>query len=180
MSEQFRYSDEELELLRNTFRDNEELLKTARKVLFGLEVSETEVSKLRDVMTEKLHALFIKDLLPHITGNEPIGNVFDMWMTISPEDKSPEAVDILVRSRAEILDLVNRALIRLKKCAAQKRTLKEFGILEDIDEQQAQLIARNKFMATVESVLTKFKVFANADKETLQQMKTKQAKDSTK
>lgn len=89
MSEhQMRYSDSELALIRNTFKDNPDLLKLIRKAF-----------------------------LPELSPDAPIGQNFDLWMTLKIDDMSPEQALINLKARNSLINHLEVCLLELKVLA---------------------------------------------------------------
>ena len=87
---QMRFSNEELDMIRGTFADNEPLLKLLRKVF-----------------------------LPEIDPNAPIGQLIDLWMTVDIKDKSAEDAITNLRARNELISFVDQRLLELSIMAQQ-------------------------------------------------------------
>lgn len=81
---QMRITDEERALIKSTFLNNEPLLKLMRKMF-----------------------------LPELDPNAPIGQMIDLWMTISIKDMSPEDAIIKLTARNELISHVDQVLMQL-------------------------------------------------------------------
>lgn len=90
-NKEMRISDIELSLIKNTFADNDQLLKIMRKVF-----------------------------LPEITGDTPIGQSIDLWMTVKVEDMSPEEAIMNLKARNTVIQHLEMCLMQLKVLAGQK------------------------------------------------------------
>lgn len=86
---QMRITPQELSILKNTFRGNEELVRLMRK-------------------------LFLPELDPYA----PLGQNFDLYMTLKIEDLDPEVALINLKAR-------NTLIAHLDQCLLQIRTLAE-------------------------------------------------------
>lgn len=89
--QQMRVTDEELSLLKNTFADNEVLLKLMRKMF-----------------------------LPELSADAPIGQTIDLWMTIDVKDQSPEEAKVRIMARNELIQHVESQLMQIKILAGSK------------------------------------------------------------
>lgn len=87
---QMRFTDDELEIIRKTFGENEFLLKLLRKVF-----------------------------LPELDPKAPIGQMIDLWMTVDVKDKSPEEIAVALLARNEVIRHVDQRLIELSLLAKQ-------------------------------------------------------------
>lgn len=82
---QMRISPRERELIKRTFQGNDELLKLLRKIF-----------------------------LPELDPTAPIGQMIDLWMTVSIMDKSPEEAMIELKARNQLISHVDQQLMTLK------------------------------------------------------------------
>lgn len=83
--QQMRFTDQDLSLIRNTFKDNEPLLKLLRKVF-----------------------------LPEIDPNAPIGQMIDLWMTVDVETVDPERAVVNLKARNSLITHIEQQLMQLK------------------------------------------------------------------
>lgn len=83
--QQMRYTDEELGMIKNTFKGNEKLLKLLRKVF-----------------------------LPELDPDAPIGQVIDLWMTVKIDDLTPEQALINIKARNTLITHIDQQLYGLK------------------------------------------------------------------
>jgi hypothetical protein len=88
---QMRFTDVELSMIKNTFSDNDELLKVLRKVF-----------------------------LPELDPNAPIGQMVDLWMTMKIEDQSAEQAMINLKARNTVIQHLDMCLMQLGILAGQK------------------------------------------------------------
>lgn len=86
-----RYSDEELTLIKKTFKGNEMLLKLLRKVF-----------------------------LPEYDPNAPIGQVIDLWMTLDLGGLSPEQSQVRLWARNSLITHIEHMLNELNILAEKK------------------------------------------------------------
>lgn len=90
-NQEMRITDGELTVIKNTFADNDALLKILRKVF-----------------------------LPEIQGNTPIGQALDLWMTLKVEDLAPEQALVNIKARNTVIQHIEMCLSQLKILAGQK------------------------------------------------------------
>lgn len=86
--QQMRYTDNELNLIQATFKNNEELLKLLRKAF-----------------------------LPELDPEAPIGQTIDLWMTIPLDGLTPEQAIINLKARNSLISHVDQRLMELKVLA---------------------------------------------------------------
>lgn len=96
---QMRITDEERKLITSVFRGNEKLLKLMRKMF-----------------------------LPEIDPEAPIGQLLDLWMTVSIKEMSPEQAYAHILARNTVISHVDNVLMQLKLIAG----------LEPISPEEAQ------------------------------------------
>ena len=85
---QMRFSEEELALIRNTFKGNEKLLRLMRKVF-----------------------------LPEIEADAPLGQLIDLWCTVKVDDMLPEQALINLKARNSLILHLDQMLLALKMLA---------------------------------------------------------------
>lgn len=86
-----RFTDDELKLVKSAFQDNERLLKLLRKV-------------------------FLPEFDPHA----PLGQAFDLWMTIDVRNLDPQAAMVKLLARNELITHVEQQLLQLQFLANMK------------------------------------------------------------
>jgi len=103
-----RYTEDELHLIKATFKDNERLLKLLRKVF-----------------------------LPEIDPDAPIGQVIDLWMTVKVDDLTPEQALINIKARNTLISHVDQQLYGLK-ILADSDELSAEEVLEKVKKNSAK------------------------------------------
>ncbi len=91
IGQEMRISDSDLSILKNTFAENDELLKVLRKIF-----------------------------LPEISASSPIGQNIDLWMTLKIEDMSPEQAMVKILARNTLIQHLEQCLSQIKILAGQK------------------------------------------------------------
>lgn len=90
-SQEMRISDTEMNLLKNTFGGNDELVKLLRKIF-----------------------------LPELSADAPIGQNLDLWMTVKIEDLTPEQALINLKARNTVIQHLEMCLQQIKVLAGLK------------------------------------------------------------
>lgn len=85
---QMRINEDEMRLIRATFKDNEPLLRLMRKMF-----------------------------LPEIDPSAPIGQMIDLWMTVDIKEMSPEEAIINIKARNTLITHLDQQLMSLKLIA---------------------------------------------------------------
>lgn len=87
--QQMRITQEEIQLLRSVFKDNELLVRLMRKIF-----------------------------LPELNAAEPIGQTLDLWMTIPVDNLTPEQALINLKARNSLIAHVEQCLNTIKILAS--------------------------------------------------------------
>lgn len=103
---EMRITNEELATIKALYSDNPQALKVLRKIF-----------------------------LPEIDANSPIGQNFDLWMTLKIEDQSPEHIITNIKARNTLIQHVESCLMQLSILAGQKE--------ETVEETKARLSANS-------------------------------------
>lgn len=182
-----RFTDEELSLIKNTFADNDGLLKALRKHFLQLELNNEDKSLLKNFITSKKDVIAVirKQFLPTIDGEAPLHQVIDLWMTVAIKEKTPEQAYPLLVSRAKLIDFLDQRLLELegKKILDSKLvSLKALGWNQNKIPINAycDLMARNIAIEHTELQLSQFLVLGGLKEETVEQTKERLFKNSTK
>jgi hypothetical protein len=85
---QMIFSEAELSLIKNTFKDNEDLLKLMRKVF-----------------------------LPEFDPKAPLGQTIDLWMNLNLKEMSPEHAHINILARNQMISHLENQLLVLNALA---------------------------------------------------------------
>lgn len=83
-NKQMRFSEEELQIIKNTFKGNEKLLKLLRKVF-----------------------------LPEYDPQAPLGQVIDLWMTLDLGGLTPDEQVRRIHARNQVITHIEQQLIQL-------------------------------------------------------------------
>ncbi len=172
--QKIRYSNDELQLLKNTFVDNEQLLKSVRKVMLQLDLPESEDVLLRKIMTDKLAALLRKMFLPEIDGDAPLHQVIDLWMTVEIKDKDPEFAYVLLKSREKLIEYLDQ---QLKVLSNKKTDIKiilddnkgistKGRMMADCEQLYINITFRNTLIGHIEQQLDQIRMLAGRKEET--------------
>jgi len=99
---EMRLTDEDLAIIKSLYSENPQALKLLRKIF-----------------------------LPEISADAPIGQNFDLWMTLKIEDQLPEQVITNIKDRNTLIQHVESCLMQLSLLAGQKT--------ETVEETKARL-----------------------------------------
>lgn len=179
-----RYSNQELSLMRNTFLNNDSLLKTIRKVMWQAPLNKVDKSFIDELQKNKaVMAVIRKTFLPELDVEAPTSQVVDLWMTIDIKEKSPDEALPYICSRELLIKYLDQQLkfIEIGK--------EDFEILfenllrmekKSSFEIYVNLLTRNMILGHTEQQLNQFVVLANQAVESPMQKEAKDKKDSGK
>lgn len=180
-----RYGDSELELIRSTFTDNWELLKTIRKVFLQFPLDALELALLQNIRSStEVLGLLRKTFLPTIDPDAPIHQLVDLWMTIDVRGKTDEDLVKDVRARKNLIDYINQQLEFIETGKEGTITFAGFSKIDYPAKQYgmvySNLITRNSLIQHVETMLQQLEVLAGNPGESVEEIKERLAKDSAK
>ena len=176
-----RISDSEMALLKNTFAENDALLKTIRKAFLGLSMSADESISLSYLFKDNnaLQGVIRKVFLPEIDGNAPLGQQLDLWMTVQLADKTPEMAQLLLQSRKLLIDQIEAGLANLS-IPVPHQGIQAFVLSGEVDQDYIWLTTRNTYINHVEQQLLQIKFLAGQSDETVAETQERLSKDSSK
>lgn len=183
-----RFDDAELSLIKNTFADNEELLKIIRRVLLQLPLTLADVEIVNSVLKGKdeIKSLILKFFNPTINGYEHLHQVLDLWMTIDYKEKGTDYVLTQIKARKLLIDYVNQQIEKLfdlsKEETIKFKELTNFDNIVDSfeDDYLVNLLARNTIISHVEQQLTQITILAGQKTESVDDTIKRLQKDSAK
>lgn len=173
MEQQMRYSDKELEVIKNTFAGSDNDLKKLRAFF----LQKGEAPKLSKASLEVVRKTF----LPEIDLKAPIHQVIDLYLTMDLKDKSPEEAHIVISARQLIIDYFDALL---STAEGNKKETVNFDDLVKGDENETQtlinMLARNTIVNHTEQCLMQLKVLAGSQEETVEETKERLKQNSNK
>jgi len=93
---QMRFTEDELRLIRDTFKGNDRLLKVMRKVF-----------------------------LPELDPNAPLGQIIDLWVSLPLKEMNPQDAMINMLARNQLIMHVEQQLIQLQLLANREELTEE-------------------------------------------------------
>jgi hypothetical protein len=181
-NQQMRFDSEELDLIKRTFKGNESLLKSIRKVMLQLPLDVIDQTSLLVLKKEDLKVLIRKVFLPELDGNSPLGQQIDLYMTVNLEGKSVEEGSMLMKSRQILIDYIEQQLETLNSQKVGKIVFKDLIKFEGKSDESIMIdtIARNTMVGHVENQLIQLKTLSEVKDETPEEQKERLEKDSSK
>lgn len=169
---------EEVDLLRRTFKGNENLLILIRALLFGFPLSDKEKGLIRGALKEdaKLRKAIQGKIYSELSANAPIGANPDFWVGIERQiiGQHPDTVKQVLDSKSEALKMLKHAMTLLEEPDGAPLSVAIDDSKEDT--MGIRLIARNLYIQAVETGLSYIKIIAEMpeDKKLKQSKKDKQ------
>jgi hypothetical protein len=181
-----RYSDKELELIKLSFAENDELLIAIRKVFLQLPTTALEQAILINLKTnEDLLKIIRKTFLPTIDGDAPFNQVIDLWMTIELKNKDPKEAYTEIMAREKLISYLEQQLKVLEGGVpsindVQLSDLTKVLAKTKADEMLTNFVMRNTLIQHTEQQLHMFSILSGLKSETVEQTKERLKKDSMK
>ena len=177
------YYDDELELIKNTFSENTELLTAMKNFFLQLPLNLEERLMLALFKDNKdLIDLMNKMFLPTLDRDVPIGQTTYLWMSIETSNE-PALIEQHLIGRKTIIDYFEQRLYLLKigELLIRKGDI-IFADLMDLksDNKVANLIAHNTIITYVNHTLVRLKIWSGFKKETAQETIERLKQDSNK
>lgn len=180
-----RFTDAELSLIKNTFAENDTILKVVRKVMLQLPMSEAEeIAKINTFKNNpELIAVMNKCYLPDITDDVPFSQLIDLWMTINIKEMSPETASNHLNARYIVINYVNEQL-KVLADEIKKPGLKLSELLPQIGSDDRKmyvnLLARNTIIEHTEQQILMLTALAGMKTETVEETIERLRKNSNK
>ena len=179
-----RFTDAELSLIKNTFAENEELLKAMRKVFLQMPLDVIDRDILGVFKSKELLAVVSKTFLPELDANAPLHQLVDLMMTIDLKEKTPEDAYPHILARKEVIEYLRQQMGVLESLDVSGVEV-AFASLADITEKSVigmyvDLTARNTIIAHTEQQLEQLRILAGVKEETVEETQKRLQRDSTK
>lgn len=178
-----QFSSEGHAALQAAFKDNDELLKKIRALLFGFPVTDEERKTIagtfanNPVLMREVQIKFFRELDP----NAEIGVNPDFWIGTEQEiiGQTKETVEQIVQSKLLSLEMLKEAMTLLTTDHHRPVNIQlEYGASEITkDPLGAKLIARNLYIQAIETGLSYISILAN---KTEKELKDAMAKNSAR
>lgn len=182
-----RYSDDELSLIKNTFAEADDLLKAIRKIMWQEPLSAIDLSVLQFAFkgNKQVQDVVRKTFLPTLDSNAPLHQVVDLLMTVQIADKSPDLAILQLRAREKVINYLDQQLRVLNSGDFTKKhkiDFNDFTVMGNkIDADiYTDMIARNTIISHIEQMLSQILVLAGRKDETVDQMKERLKRDSSR
>lgn len=183
-----RYSDSELEIIKASFADNDDLVKAVRKVFLQMSLDPIDVSALKAFKGKpEFFSVVRKTFLPELDGNAPVNQVVDLYMTVQFVDKGVDEGVPLIIAREKLIQYLDQQLGYLmaasngevSPCSIDFKSLSKIEGKDRLDIF-TDMICRNTVVTHTEQQLNGLVVLAGTKNETVEETQNRLRKDSTK
>lgn len=179
-----RFNDAELSLIKNTFAENDELLKAMRKVFLQMPLDVIDKDLLAVFKSKELLAVVRKAWLPELEADAPFHQLVDLMMTIDLKEKNPDEAYPHILARVQVINYLEQQLQVLETLDASKVEF-IFADLAKVNGTGAlsayiDLTARNTIIGHTEMQLDQMRLLAGQKDETLEQTMKRLQQNSSK
>lgn len=176
--QKFIFSDVELELIKNTFAENDELLYAIRNVLLQFELSEAQKQMIKTQVTPEVYTILRKRILPTPDGSFPLTQLPSIWTTITNDIKNrgKEDMDLLLEAKMLEIEYLEQQFEVLKDLDAPQPMKLAGMCVADYINMTAYLF----LLGYVDPSLNFIKSIAGEKVETLEEQKKRLDRDSNK
>lgn len=179
----FPVTDQEVELLKATFKGNEALLKSIRSLFFGFDLTDEEKTTIKSLFSNApLKEAFRKKLFPKLSNEVPIGQCVDFWMGTENQifGASPDTIQQALLSKQQVNDMLTAAMGLLSDPSGAAMNLSYNAKSIEKDPMGIALMSRNLFIKTVETGLMFVQMTAEQVQKTPAELAMEARKNSTK
>ncbi len=175
--------ENEINLIRSVFKGNESLMKTMRKLFFGLDIAEDEKALLRNTFSNQpLLQAVRKKFYPLLTDDTPIAFSGDYWLAAEKDiqGQHPDTITQVISSKEKVLTMLQYAMSLLENPDQPKVELDFNPRLIVNDPLQIWFLARCLYIRTIQQAFGQIAIVANTTDKTPEQIREQKFKDSTK
>jgi hypothetical protein len=172
------FNDKELRIIKDTFADNEDLLKSVRKLLFGAEISLQEKENIKNTFSNPEVLEAVRHKIYGLNNfDTPIGQLSDFWMGAesqmfgAPLPQIKQAIEV----KTKVLAMFTKGFELLVNPDGEKVSTEIV-----IDELGVGIIARNLYMKAIDMGLFTVLNIAGKKGETIEELYKRLEKNSAK
>lgn len=109
-----RFDEQELNLIKKTFADNEVLIKIIRKSFLQMDISEFEEEILKKALSVEVLKVVRKLVVPYLDGNAPISQITDHWMWFRLDNEKIAHAEKYIEARIIMIDYLEQRMDELE------------------------------------------------------------------
>lgn len=186
-----RFTDAELSLIKNTFAENDELLKAMRKVFLQMPLDVIDKDLLSVFKSKELLAVVRKAWLPELDPEAPFHQLIDLLMTVDIKEKTPDEAYPHIVARKGVINYLEQQFRVLETLDADLQKI-AFADLAHVPEstrgtleRDAFLVyinfaARNTIISHTEQQIDQLRHLAGLKEETVEETQKRLRQDSSK
>lgn len=173
-----RYSEEELQLIKDTFADNWTLLNALRKMFLQMELTAVDLSAIQTNVRGRPEVMKLvhKHFLPELSDDVPFALQSDFLLVGQIKELAPASALLHLKALKLTADYIRQQLGGKK--GIRFSDLAELNLEDDI--VYINMLARNTILNHIESKLNELKILAGKKEETPEETIKKLRKDSAK
>lgn len=182
MADKLMYTNKDIELIKATFAENEELLKVIRKLFFGYDLSEEEKDLIKSSFSNKEVIEVLRRKVYGLNNiNTPIGQLSDFWLGVEQQifGASRDTIFQAIESKKMVLNMFTKAFNLLENPDGEKVSV-DTNPMTETDPLGVLVIARNLYMKAIETALLTIQTIAGKKSETVEETVARLQKDSNK
>lgn len=182
-----RFTDAELSLIKNTFAENDELLRAMRKVFLQMPLDVIDRDLLSVFKSKELLAVVRKAWLPELDPEAPFHQLIDLLMTVDIKEKTPEEAMPHIMARQLVVDYLNQQCKVLETLDADGAAISFKSLGEVASKAWSQyrelyvnFTARNTIIGHTEQQIDQLRHLAGLKEETVEETQKRLRQDSSK
>lgn len=180
-----RFTDAELSLIKNTFAENNELLKAIRKVFLQMPLSDADKAILNVFHSNDLMGVVRKAWLPTLDPEAPLHQLIDLYMTVDIKEKTPDDAYPQIMARHQVIAYLEQQLQSLTNLDESEQAIRLDDMLRITPRAEAMELyvnytARNTIIGHTEMQLDQMRILAGSKDESTEDTLRRLQQNSTK
>lgn len=179
---QMPVSEHEVEVIKRAFKGDEQMLKSMRALMLGLEVSDAEKQAIKKLFAdEELYKIVCRRFAPQLDRNAPIGQVQDMWLGAEQMvfGQMESTIEQAIQYKDLSIKMTKEALGLLRNPDGQRMNIVYDPTTLVGDTLGVQLLGRNQFLRHVEQQLLFLHLIAERKDETKEEQDKRNKQNSS-
>jgi len=162
------YSKDELEIIIDTFFDNEELITAIRNHFFQFKLTDKEQEILKAFVPTDAYSILYKTFLPELNPDTPVGQSVDLWVSINTKEKLPEDSILEMKARIIVVSYLEEQFNRMFKGREELGDIQLSDLVyvksKDTEAAYIELNARNEILRQINGNLLNLRNIAFQNK----------------
>lgn len=179
-----RFTDVEMQIIKDVFADNIELLQALRKVFLQMPLDVVDKDLLLVCKKPEVLKVIRKAYLPELDAHAPIHQMADLWMFAEIKGKKPDEAYIELVTREKVIAYLDQQLNFLK----DEKTKLPIVLADAVairpkakaEEMLVDFMFRNMIISHNEAQLQMFDILAGQTTESIEETKKRLAQNSSK